>query len=334
VSLARAMAVKANTAESKAEAKDFFDAYGKKQKLIDAIKKAEQTLATAPNEPGANQTLGLYYTFTRGDPKKGLPMLAKGTDQKLAAAAKLREENLAKGAASSREEADAWFEAIGTVMADYKADVQKLALEGYTSLASSGTGLEKVKAEKRRDELAAAIAAAPDKKGSTRLKASDFPEFSSGMVGRVLVNGRDAGALVTFQPGRRINTAPLNEILEKSRAQGLRVIVEGHISCSVETQVLIYQQGQAGGPGQIVSVDGKAVNAVGGATGRSSNSFNVLLPPGEHLVQWAFDYVNSSDPSMRITNRDRGEPIVVRYTRQKAMAARKPATTSEVVLSN
>jgi hypothetical protein len=333
VSLTRSMVVKATTPESKAEAKEFFDASAKKQKLFEAIKKAEQTVATAPNEPGASLTLGLYYCFVRGDQKKGLPLLAKGTDQKLAAAAKIREQNVAKGVASSLEEADAWFDAVATVSTDYKFDVQKLALEGYTFLAASGTGLEKIKAEKRRDELTAAVAASPDKNRAKRVRVSDVPEFSTGMVGRVLVNGKDAGVLLTFQPGRRMDYAPLNDILQKSKAVGLRVVVEGYISCAVSTELYVYQSGQSGGPGQILSIRGNQVSAVGGATGRSSNGATVQLPAGEHLVQWAFDYAGTTSPRMDLSDINNGRPVVVRYTRQQLIGARKPTTNSEANLS-
>ena len=121
-------------------------------------------------------------------------------------------------------------------------------IEGYTFLAASGTGLEKIKAEKRRDELTAVVAASPDKNRAKRVRASDVPEFSTGMVGRVLVNGKDAGVLLTFQPGRRMDYTPLNDILQKSKAAGLRVVLEGYISCTVSTEFYVYQSGQSGGP--------------------------------------------------------------------------------------
>ncbi|MGI8978405.1 MAG: hypothetical protein ACR2FY_04195 [Pirellulaceae bacterium] len=334
VAIARSMAVKAAPPEAKAEAKEFFEAYAHIQKKLELIKKAEQTLKTAPNEPGSNLILGLYHHFTRGDALKGLPLLAKGSNKELATAAKAREQNLAKGAASSLEEADAWFDAVATVPADYKVDVQRQALDGYTFLATSGTGLEKIKAEKRRDELATAVAAAPERKGAKRVRASDFPEFSTGMVGRVLVNGKDAGVLITFQPGRQMNYAPLNDILEKSKSAGLRVILEGFVSCSVAADVSVFQSGQASGPGQIISIRGNQVNAVGGNSGRSSNSVGIQLPPGEHLVQWAFDYAGNTNPRMTLFGTNGGGPMPIRYTRQQVMAARKLATSSEASLSD
>ncbi|MBC7855934.1 MAG: hypothetical protein IAF94_21100, partial [Pirellulaceae bacterium] len=205
--------------------------------------------------------------------------------------------------------------------------------QGYIFLATSGTGLEKIKAEKRRDELTMAVAAAPEKKGPKRVRASDFPEFTTGMVGRVLVNGKDAGVLVTFQPGPQMNFAPLNDILQKSKATGLRVILEGFVSCSVAADVSVFQSGQAGGPGQIISIRGNQVNAVGGGTGRSSERVSIQLPAGEHLVQWAFDYAGTTSPRMTL-GANGGGPMLIRYTRQQAMAARKLATSSEASLTD
>ncbi len=334
VAVAKMLTMKAVTPEAKAEAKEFFEAYAHIQKKLETIKKAEQTVKTAPNEPGANLILGLYHHFTRGDTQKGLPLLAKGSNKELATAAKAREQNLAKGAASSLDEADAWFDAVATVSAEYKVDVQRQALQGYTFLATSGMGLEKIKAEKRRDELTMAVAAAPERKGAKRIRASDFPEFSTGMVGRVLVNGKDAGVLVTFQPDRQMNYAPLNDILAKSKATGLRVIMEGFVSCPAAAEVSVYQSGEAGGPGQIISIRGNQVNAVGGNTGRSSNSISVQLAAGEHLVQWAFDYAGTTNPRMTLFGTNGGGPMLIRYTRQQVVAARKLATSSEASLTD
>jgi hypothetical protein len=154
------------------------------------------------------------------------------------------------------------------------------------------------------------------------------------MVGRVLVNGKDAGVLVTLQPGRQMNYGTLNDILEKSKASGLRVILEGFVSCPIATDVSVFQSGEAGGPGQIISVRGNQVSAVGGATGRSSNSTSIQLPAGEHLVQWAFDWAGTTNPRMTIYGSNGGGPMLVRYTRQQVMAARKPATSSEASLSD
>ena len=314
-------------------AKEFLDAFAQKQKRIEAIKKAEQTITTAPNEPGANLTLGLYYCFTRGDEKKGLPMLAKGSDQKLSAAAKLRVQNLAKGVTATLEEADAWYDAAAGVSAENKGDVQRKAHDAYTLLASSGTGLEKVKAEKRRDELAAVVASLPEKKGTPRIRASDIPELSTGMVGRVFVNGKDAGVLVTFRPGRQLNPTLLRDILEKSKATSLRVVLEGFVSCTIPTNAYVFHGGESDGPGQIISIRGNQVSAVGGQTGRSNSNSPIQLPVGEHVVQWTFDFGGTTSPNMSMSVQN-GGPLVIRYTRQQVVAARKAATTSEVDLSN
>ena len=55
-------------------------------------------------------------------------MLVKGSDAKLAAAAAARQKSVASGVAGSVEEADAWFDAIATAPADYKAAIQKKSL--------------------------------------------------------------------------------------------------------------------------------------------------------------------------------------------------------------
>ena len=334
VTIARSLAAKAITPESKAEAKDFFDSYAKKNRLIDGIKKAEQTLATAPDEPGANLTLGLYYFFTRGDARKGLPLLAKGSDQKLAAAAKARERNLAQGVVSSLEEADAWFEAIASVPADYKPDVQKQALQGYGFLASAGTGLEKVKAEKRRNELTTALAAAPERAASKRIRLQDLPETAPGMIGRLLINGRDAGVLLTYQPSRDLEVTRLTAVMTQAKATVGRLVLEGTISCPADMFVRVMQNSQGNDGTRIVLIDGKPANDASGNAAPRSGS--IPLAAGNHVVRWVYDFDSSSTPRIDVYSDMGGRlrRLEVVCPRAQNYEARKPPTKEEINLSN
>ena len=49
----------------------------------DAIRPALKTLQASPDDAAANFLVGRYHFYLRGDPLRGLPMLAKGSDLRL-----------------------------------------------------------------------------------------------------------------------------------------------------------------------------------------------------------------------------------------------------------
>jgi hypothetical protein len=60
-----------------------------KKRRYDAAQRAIDTLNTAPEDPEANLALGKYLVLTKRDWQKGLPHLARGSDERLADAANL-----------------------------------------------------------------------------------------------------------------------------------------------------------------------------------------------------------------------------------------------------
>lgn len=58
-----------------------------RRKRLESVLKARETLAKAPNDPAANLEVGRYECLGKGQWKTGLPLLAKGADAGLRAAA-------------------------------------------------------------------------------------------------------------------------------------------------------------------------------------------------------------------------------------------------------
>jgi hypothetical protein len=283
----------------------------------------------------ANQAVGLHQFFILKNTEKGLAMLVKAGDAKLAAAAKSRQKNLEIGAnKASLEEADAWYFAVSTVPAEYKVDVQRQALAGYTQIAASGSGLEKAKAEKRRDELAAVVASVPERTSTKKTQpGAEVPEFSPGLIGRALVDGKDAGVLLTFNNGRPLDSARLSQVLADAKGSKGRMVLEGVFALATPATVRITHLGTAGGPAQVLSIDGKQVSAVGAAFGRS-NSPAISLAAGTHLVQWICDFDANSSPLIGVHEESLMglRPIELQFTRQQKTAAGQYPTKSEVKL--
>ena len=332
VTLARSLAAKNTTPEGKAEAKEFIDLATQRQRRMEALGKAEQTLATSPDNAAANLLVGLHTFFIRGMETEGILMLVKGSDAKLAAAAKARGENAAKGEATSIEEADAWFEAIATVPADYKLNVQKKALEGYTILASAGTGLIKVKAEKRRQELAAAAPAGGDQ-SAKRLRMSDLPETSPGMVGRVLIDGKDSGILITHLPRGEMAAQKLREILAQAKVRQIRLVLVGTLTSPTPCTLRLFHSSGGAGPPQVVLVDGKQASIAGG-TASSTDNARYPLAAGDHLVQWVCDFDGTTRPRLDLYLDTGGIRLVTPHcTRAQEFAARKVRFHTEIDVS-
>lgn len=334
--VARLIMAKSVSTESKAASKEYFESLAQLRKRFDLLKRAEQTLVTSPDDPVANQAVGLHQFFRLKDAEKGLAMLAKASDAKLASAAKARQKNLAGGPQNvSLEEADAWYLAVSTVPSEYKTDVQRQALEVYSLIATGGAGLEKAKAEKRREELSPLVAAATDKKPTKKTQpASEIPEFSPGLIGRALVDGRDAGFLLTFNNERGIDSDKLSQILTEGKGTKGRMVLEGVFALANPATVRINHVGKASGPPQVVSIDGKKVSFVGAAYGRA-NSPTIDLAAGTHLVQWICDFDGTSFPMLAIHEETRMglQPISVQSTRLQRTAARQYTTKSELSLN-
>jgi len=112
-----------------------------RQKEWEAVHSARDTLSETPDDAEANLTLGKYLCGDQQDWKTGLPLLAKGSNSMLAAAAKME----LGGEASPIERlhiADAWF-AAGTSGGD---------CDGFLVRATSLDNLAGQKSRNRADQ--------------------------------------------------------------------------------------------------------------------------------------------------------------------------------------
>ena len=120
-----------------------------------AVQKALDTLESDAADGGANLIAGQWYCFTKGDWGKGLPMLAKGNREDLLDPAK---RDLAKPTAAKDQAAlgDAWWALSEKEAAPNKAAFESRARHWYEQALPQLTGLDKMRAEKRMEQAAAA----------------------------------------------------------------------------------------------------------------------------------------------------------------------------------
>jgi hypothetical protein len=120
--------------------------------LQDGVKKAEATLQRDPNDPAANGALGRHHCFFRGNWDTGLPMLAKGDQAALKAAAAA---DLAAPAETAAQIAagDAWWALAESETAAAKQNLRLRALHWYGKALPKAIGLHKLKLESRLKEM-------------------------------------------------------------------------------------------------------------------------------------------------------------------------------------
>jgi hypothetical protein len=116
---------------------------------VDATK-----LKTSPDDGPANLAVGKYLCLTKGNWTKGLPLLAKGTDQKLK---KLAQDELDEKATPEAiaQSGDGWWDLAGTLPEPTKAIVLQHAAAIYSKVRDQVTGLRRELLDKRIQQASA-----------------------------------------------------------------------------------------------------------------------------------------------------------------------------------
>jgi len=122
------------------------------------VAKAREVLATNPENPAANQTVGEFLCFTKGDWDAGLPHLARGSDETLKALA-ARELASPKDADGQVALADQWREAADKESNEHrKSSLLARAAHWYETALPNLTGLARAKLEKQLEDVREAVA--------------------------------------------------------------------------------------------------------------------------------------------------------------------------------
>jgi uncharacterized protein YjiK len=124
--------------------------FAKLQAYIDRLKKE-------PKDAEANFELGRYYAFLKGRWEKALPLLAMGSDMTLKAQAVL-DLSQPKEAKEQLAVADGWFELAAKQSEPASLHMQRRAKDWYERALLNLSGLNRTKAQKRIDTIAARLA--------------------------------------------------------------------------------------------------------------------------------------------------------------------------------
>jgi hypothetical protein len=122
-------------------------------KDFEKLKKAQNTLATNPNDPAANFAVGCFYCFDKRDWDKGLALLVRGTDAALASLAK-RDLQRPDTPAAQIEMADGWWTYAEKAEGRIGPSAHRRAYYWYLEALPGLKGSEAAHAERRTKEIA------------------------------------------------------------------------------------------------------------------------------------------------------------------------------------
>ena len=130
------------------------------KKAFTEIESAIETLKGNPDDPDTNSIVGRYTCFVKGDWDRGLPMLAKGSDETLRSLAR---KDMRRPTVPGDQVvlADGWYDLADSERGSAKKHIQLRAAHWYWLAAPNVKGLEKTKIERRMKSLASLVAALP-----------------------------------------------------------------------------------------------------------------------------------------------------------------------------
>jgi hypothetical protein len=270
------------------------------------------------------------------DWETGVPQLAKSNDPLLSPPAKLDADAQSGKPADQVAAGEAWLKLAGDAKAVGKDDrpaVLARARELLTAGQAGLDGLEKVRVEKILEEMPAVTASARRPSKSRTPKA----QAGSGLIGRVSVRNRDAGILVTYQPGYRISDA---DVAKLAAAAGVnpgdawRIDFIGVLSlagdCQLETRHI---GGSASGGVHSLFIDNQRISEIGDDRSKNDTSRR-SFPGGAHAIRWVLTGGDMGTASVEFAAlNSSGQPVAgahaVHYTREMNAAARQTAVRSE-----
>jgi len=121
-------------------------------RLFADFSKAETILSEHPEDPQANYLAGRYYCFVRNQWQRGLPMLAKGSNEQLQQLA-IAELASTADAMQKVELADRWRAAGDSAEELFQRFYYERAMYWYRNALSGLSGIDRTRVEKQLEEL-------------------------------------------------------------------------------------------------------------------------------------------------------------------------------------
>jgi hypothetical protein len=301
--------------------------YRSRQKQWETASQARDKLEKAPDDPAANLLWGKYLCLVRGDWSTGLKHLAKGSDSRLreAATQELSSDNSAEARA---ETGDNWFAVAEGAKAD-KAAFLSRAKQWYEQAAPQLALSERTRIEKRIGEISDQVHRLTG--GKNR---ASFP--LTGLVGRVLVGGKDANLVIHYQPTKGFNSEAFKELLAKHniKGNGIRVELAGVMRLPVDTYAHFFAGGNSGAMLNQLSIDGAGKHSIDASGKQGKYGMTSQLRAGDYYIRWVLAGNTIEDCSMGIeATMQNFQPLPIGHTPDMLSKLRPQRAKDEVDVS-
>ncbi len=301
------------------------------RRRISSMTKAKTRLEQNESDAHASGDLGIYLAIVRNDWAAAAPYLAKAAEERWKSVGEL-ESSLPTDAENQTKLATLLADCAG-VLKSRESDAARLrSIYWLEKAVTNARGLLRAEIE---DLLAKQQALLPlDRQPQTIARFStsqndvtngsntnstvlEIPEELQGMLGRILVNGMDAGVLLRYETGVEINDAQMVDILNNVNRQGDTIRLEfiGLLMLKQKTELKIVQLAGSAkmGFGQ-VAVDGKIVGQMGGQDTSTPSAYSVTLEAGEHRVVWSLSGGKLGVCRLQAQLAETNQPVPMAYT--------------------
>lgn len=333
-------AAKQREAELKKDVQQRRNVIARMVKEWNTVKPHLETLKTSPDDATANLAVGKFHALVDENWSVGSAHLAKGGDPIFAEPAKL--DAAASDAAGKLAAAEAWLKLAGETKVGSKDDklaVQRRAKALFTEAAEGLSGLDRVKAEKRLEELKDVEESKLKSLANRRSRESDVA--GSGLVGRVLIAGRDSGIMVSYEPGSMISGEEIARLQGAGAAMpntAWRIEMVGMLTLPADSMVEVWHVGGSSFRGiHRLFIDGRPLSEVGDDRTKNDTQ-RINLKKGKHTILWTLSGGDLGSALVRFTPLDAsGNPQdssgLVTYTSDMQSRAKTPTPRIELKLS-
>jgi hypothetical protein len=299
----------------KRDAKDHAELVTRIRRDWVGAQEAEKKIASgAANDPDY-YAAGRFRCFLRNEWSKGLPHLVKSGQPDLAKAAQL---DLASGSDANAQlaAAQSWEKAAEAVAATERIPCLERARFHFAAALKSGLkGLDRELALQRINAIHRFI---PPSHPAVQVKMPDgnMADVHPGMIGRVLVGGRDTGVLVTYQLDKPLSADVLKGIVLSSQYQGpVRIELGGVLLTTPDQDAIVMLLDGGGNGAQQASIDDQQAARV--ESDQRSDHQSKQPSIGLHQIVWHLAGVDETVLNrLSVVDFRSRQPATVFYTKQ------------------
>ncbi len=254
------------------------------ERALDQARRAEQALQAGRDDASARCLVAKTMCLLRDRWETGLPLLAEVEPKEYAQAAQAE---LSAPAQPVEQVAlgDRWWNLADSEEAPWSDAARRRAVHWYERAAPLLAGLEAQRVTARIDQTAAPQTGLTQAAEEAQRRWQAMGLSSARLAGRLLIDQRDVGTRVEYEPGVGFSGAAVVDFLQtKGVAAGsLAVSLSGTLELAEPTRLGFVVSGGAPGGGVQWSIDGRPILA---AESLTAEAHEVWLTAGQHQLTW------------------------------------------------